>query len=248
MLPTINEFWKKAFLRDDNGKFIYPHYAKAAPDLDPRLLVGHGSRGGGYVLVCPNCGRGMYTNDKRRKFCSVKCKNEAYRKVYAMSFTEGVSTVKQVRLTRICQYCEKEFKASRSMIAKGGAVYCSKSCASKSRGLVPLTYICQHCGITFKSVWLKHAAFCSVNCMKLAPRLNNKQEYIQYQSKLLRKEDATDQQVNNEIYSIVEREKSKLPIGERSTFRIEAYTIELRERAFERLFSSVKAKQNYRKI
>ena len=248
MLPTIKEFWSKAFMVDENGKYVYPHYYKATKDLNSSLQNGPGSKGGGYVLICPNCGYAEYTHDKRRKFCSVKCKNEAYRKAYAMSFPESTGIIEKVRLTRVCQFCDEEFKVSRSVVKKGGGVYCSKSCASKARGLVPLTYICKHCGITFKSVWPHNSTFCSINCYKLAPRLDNRNEIVKYVPHLLHKEEMVDERVNHEMYEMMSRERARLPIGERDDFQIEAYTTEMREKAASKVFGIKKDKQKSRKI
>jgi len=216
---------------DEDGKYLYPHYFKATKDLNGNLINGAGSKGGGYVLICPNCGYAEYTHDKRRKYCSVRCKNEAYRKVYAVRSPEATGILERVRLTRVCQFCGEEFKVSRSIVKKGGGVYCCKTCASRARGLVPLTYICQHCGETFKSVWQHNATFCSVNCLKLSPRLNNKNEIIKYVPMLLRKEEVTEEKINSEMYNMYLKEMMRLPIGERDGFQIEAYSTEMREKA-----------------
>jgi len=243
MLPTIKEFWKKAFKLDKNGDYAYPHYAHAARDLDSRLNTGAGSKGGGYVLICPNCGHAMYTHDKRRKFCSLKCKNDAYRKAYNMMHPQASGIAERIGLTRVCQFCGEEFKVSKSVVKKGSGVYCCRECASKSRGLVPITYICNHCGGTFKSVFLHHAAFCSVNCMKMSPNFDTKNNIIVYRPRLFNESDSVEEEINNMVYEIVSERYRRLTKEERESTEKEPYTVELREKATSRLFGKRKNKQ-----
>ena len=81
-----------------------------------------------------------------------------------------------------CSFCNKEFLASPSRIARGSAKHCSRACADKNRPLVvskKLTLSCVVCGNNFliKPSRKDSAQFCSKKCRGI-------QQTIDYNKKL----------------------------------------------------------------
>lgn len=80
------------------------------------------------IVQCQNCGAGKEIfpcrNDGRMHFCSTACHDE-YQKT--LTGTKGANW-KGKRLARVCNFCHKTFKPTRSKNRKDFQQYCSDRC------------------------------------------------------------------------------------------------------------------------
>ena len=70
---------------------------------------------------------------------------------------------------KICEYCGKTYKASYEKQR-----YCSRSCSSKSKGLIEKKRICKRCGKIYIQPKGEYSLFCSEEC-RIAQRRERNQ-------------------------------------------------------------------------
>ena len=102
--------------------------------------------------TCKQCGETFYTVNQEQQFCSNNC-----------GFL-----YKRHNILKICEYCGKEFRCSKSQKKKK---YCSQACyfnLKKDSGRV--TKNCRHCGDEFSSKKSAREVFCSLNCYSKHPK------------------------------------------------------------------------------
>ncbi len=64
---------------------------------------------------------------ERKKYCSMKCRNEGI-SITLKSINHRPPPPIKTSILRACSKCGKEFLARQSMIKKGFAIFCSKEC------------------------------------------------------------------------------------------------------------------------
>jgi len=157
-----DEFWEKAFEKDENGRFVNKPLYYSALGIDRAPLHGPGSNGGGRICVCEKCGVAEWTHTKTKRFCSRKCKNEYY--ADPDTSKNNPNAKRRGKVHKTCSFCGREFSIPVSRLELGQGVYCSTYCANHSRGFIPLWYICNTCGTHFKAVGNMLSRYCSREC------------------------------------------------------------------------------------
>lgn len=137
--------------------------------IEENPICGIGSQGGGRVLVCEYCRYVKYIDNKHQQFCSRKCRydyiNNGSKPILPSNPDPIKGTTKAKRnLTRKCGKCGKEYKVRQSRLKTGQSIYCSIECARQSRGLFPVWYTCNVCGISFRAVDTQGSKFCCLEC------------------------------------------------------------------------------------
>ena len=117
--------------------------------------------------ICKYCGSEFQSRDRERKYCSVKCSNNAllrYKPVLCKNcnksfyprnkqefcskkcyFSHCVSSGKRRKLKKkVCKQCRKTFQPR-----KASQKFCSKACVDDNKRANHL-YVCEHCGKTFR--------------------------------------------------------------------------------------------------
>jgi hypothetical protein len=104
--------------------------------------------------TCNHCDTTFYGN-RKRKYCSDKCCNEAQ-----------LVKAKESRINKsVCVICGKEFKG------RIGCKYCSGKCKSKrqrkryeNKPIKSVTYVCKYCGKTYHPKSNDRKTYCSREC------------------------------------------------------------------------------------
>ncbi len=121
-------------------------------------------RGGPPEKVCLTCGCTYFTYDKRRKFCSLKCRPrtsiEKLREMAASAAARRSALSKKQHLRKcVCKVCGTGF------VSPGRRLYCDEhrwSPLGKTKERVP-NKVCKHCGTAFHT-YEKHRIYCSYGC------------------------------------------------------------------------------------
>mgnify|MGYP000912747092 FL=1 len=199
-----DEFWKLSRLKDKNGKYLYEDLRLISLSLEEYPLSGIGAAGGGYVVICDNCGHAKYTYKSDAHFCSKACKAR-YQYNHQDELKKDVLT-RRGRVHRRCALCDKKFSLSISDLRSGMGVFCSRQCAAKGRGFKPLWYICPICGDHFRAVSFRGAQFCSIDCMSQRRTILSERTgeiYTECKPTLLYPDDKYDEIVNFELDNIL---------------------------------------------
>ncbi len=135
------------------GKFCsmkcYSKYRKGRP-RKPRIK-----------LICEQCGKERFLPPsiaEIRRFCSRMCAGK-----WQSENNKGEKNHnwRGGDVTRICKWCDKEFKAPERKVRKGRALYCSYECYGIAQRTKPIK-ICKNCNQAF---WKKgNKYFCSKKC------------------------------------------------------------------------------------
>jgi hypothetical protein len=152
------------------------YFAKRGSIISVSKLVpkfGIGSRGGGYITECDNCGTVFFTSSLNRHFCNNECRKQYEDR--ARGLTIAKNPERYDVLHRLCNVCNTQFETTGNQIKKGRGLYCSNKCKYEGifkRKLFFWRYKCIVCGRVFKYSYPYH--YCSVECMKKdnTPRYN----------------------------------------------------------------------------
>lgn len=199
-----DEFWKLSRQKDKNGKYSREDIRMASFTLEEFPLCGIGAGGGGYVVICENCGMAKYTYKSDAQFCSKNCKAR-YQYNHMGELKKDVLN-RRGSVHRKCALCDTKFSIQISDLRTGVGVYCSRQCAARARGFKALWYICPICGDHFRAVTYNGAQFCSLDCMAQRREiLESRTEdiYTECQPTLLYPDDKFDEIVNFELDHIL---------------------------------------------
>lgn len=149
--------------------------------LDEHPAWGIGSKGGGRVMICENCGHIKYVENKTQNFCSQRCRIDYQNKDTSSGFVpkEFAGAKKRKNLHRNCGYCGEKFKVTISKMKAGEGIYCCAKCANRAKGLKALWYKCNTCGTHFRAVTDMGSRFCSIECAAKKPTMRDNGEYFE---------------------------------------------------------------------
>ena len=112
-----------------------------------------------YKKVCPNCGVEFSTTKKFKKYCSLKCSDEADKK----RRKEKYKPKPKVTYQKICPVCGKEFDTEKST-----QIYCSLACKrtenQKAEKAAVVKKNCVICGKEFETNKPTLIVTCSKEC------------------------------------------------------------------------------------
>ncbi len=206
------EFWKKALAKDEKGRPVNKKLYASAACIEREPLHGPGSRGGGRICVCDNCGVAEWTHTKTKQFCSRKCKYEFLANPNTQK--SNLNAKRRARIHKNCSFCGKEFTLPASRLSEGQGIYCSTKCANRCRGFVPLWYICNTCGTHFRAVTDMGSRYCSKECA--AAGVTNRQfsdgTYMEAIPRLVDMSDKVDHIINMNMESILRSLRKKIDI------------------------------------
>lgn len=156
------EFWRLVDEKDANGKRVNKLMYMASMSIDRQPTYGPGSKGGGRIVVCDNCGTARWVDKPKQQFCCRTCK---YEYAHAES-TPRISKryVKRHVVHRYCEYCGKKITIKTSDLNKGRGIFCSNRCASLSKGFIPLWFYCNTCGSKFRAFTAAGSTHCCIEC------------------------------------------------------------------------------------
>jgi len=163
MNVSTKEFWEKAAEYDKSiRKYRYPKIRKASLILPRTPSHGPGSKGGGRIVICENCGTPVYTSSSSQEYCCRACFDEFMRGDHTP--IHSTKYKRRSNVTKICPFCNKKFKVSTSYINRGHGVYCCNKCSSRMRGFKAIWFKCNNCKAPFKGIIEANALYCCEEC------------------------------------------------------------------------------------
>lgn len=198
---TQQEFWQKANVKEGTN-YLFPKFHNASLYIEPQPKTGLGKDGGGFILICEHCGKGVRINNQTRKFCSRKCQYEHQSEIRTKKASDkitGSHLPRKGMIHKRCEFCNEIFISQAKEVYRGHNLYHSTTCkkSMQNRGIKSLWYICNNCQTPFKAIRSTNACYCSNECRDDHAATISPIEFFQVQFQLQNPNDI-DTHINNQ--------------------------------------------------